>query len=329
MNPYSILNVNKNASDEEIKKAYKKLALKYHPDKNINNKEFAENKFKQISEAYQILSDKNKRFEYDNLGKVNYSFITPESLFNNLFKDIDPELSSFLTSTYNNINEAINSSENGNINEILSNLNGENIIKNGLEVLKKYWVNNPSKKKNTLGVNNIYNIDFTNLKSENKIILSIEDFFKDSELSINIIKNDKSNIFKLKTEFSNQNIILDNINYKFILLDQKNDKYHRINSYDLLININIGMIDYFEGFYLILSYLDISIERSINLFKNKTLIIMIENKGFPIWSENKRGNLYLQFSIISKNRLHPKPLSSYSIESNKFSYIVNNLNLYE
>jgi curved DNA-binding protein len=64
---YDILGVKKNASEEEIKKAYRKLALKYHPDRNQGNKE-AEERFKEVSEAYAVLSDKKKRQEYDAVG---------------------------------------------------------------------------------------------------------------------------------------------------------------------------------------------------------------------------------------------------------------------
>jgi len=69
---YQLLGVKKNATDDEIKKAYRALAKKFHPDKNKGNKE-AENKFKEISEAYAVLSDKEKRAQYDRLGAEAFS----------------------------------------------------------------------------------------------------------------------------------------------------------------------------------------------------------------------------------------------------------------
>ena len=64
---YNILGVSKQASQDEIKKAYRKLAVKYHPDKNPDNKD-AEARFKEISEAYDVLGDPEKRQKYDSLG---------------------------------------------------------------------------------------------------------------------------------------------------------------------------------------------------------------------------------------------------------------------
>ena len=66
---YAALGVGENASDGEIKKAYRKLALKYHPDKNPGDKK-AEEQFKKISEAYYTLGDDKRRKEYDNLKKA-------------------------------------------------------------------------------------------------------------------------------------------------------------------------------------------------------------------------------------------------------------------
>lgn len=70
---YSILGVSKNASDDEIKKAYRKLAKKYHPDLNKGDKS-AEEKLKEVNKAYEILSDKQKRAQYDQFGSTDQNF---------------------------------------------------------------------------------------------------------------------------------------------------------------------------------------------------------------------------------------------------------------
>lgn len=69
---YEALGLKKGASDDEIKRAFRKLAIKYHPDKNQGNKE-AEEKFKEINEAYQVLSDPEKKARYDQYGSADFN----------------------------------------------------------------------------------------------------------------------------------------------------------------------------------------------------------------------------------------------------------------
>jgi len=67
---YKILGVPRNASDEQIKKAYRKMAMQYHPDRNPGNEQWANQKFKEINEAYGALGDPQKRKQYDQFGTV-------------------------------------------------------------------------------------------------------------------------------------------------------------------------------------------------------------------------------------------------------------------
>ncbi len=94
MDYYEILGINKSSTKIEIKKAYRKLAMKYHPDKNPGNAE-AEEKFKQINEAYQILSDDEKKAVYDQYGKeglegrgykTDFNFNDIFDMFNDMFE---------------------------------------------------------------------------------------------------------------------------------------------------------------------------------------------------------------------------------------------------
>ena len=100
---YEVLGVSKSADDSEIKKAYRKLAMKYHPDRNQGDAD-AEVKFKEASEAYAVLHDKEKRSAYDqfghaavdgNTGQGGFGFDFNSSAFQDIFEDFFGDSSFF------------------------------------------------------------------------------------------------------------------------------------------------------------------------------------------------------------------------------------------
>jgi DnaJ-class molecular chaperone len=116
---YSILDIPKTASSDEIRKAYKKLALQYHPDRNPGNKEECEEKFKLISEAYTVLSNDDKRRNYDMMGgecsfddMMDGDLNDPFSVFNDIFQQ---HMNQFMNMQYE---------DDINVGDIFSNMSG-------------------------------------------------------------------------------------------------------------------------------------------------------------------------------------------------------------
>ncbi len=101
---YEVLEISKSATLDEIKKAYRKLALKYHPDRNPNNKHESEEKFKEVSEAYEVLSDQDKRARYDKFGHegIKSAFGSSGFDWNNFthFSDIEDIFGDFFGSIF-------------------------------------------------------------------------------------------------------------------------------------------------------------------------------------------------------------------------------------
>uniref|UniRef100_A0A8C8U5H9 DnaJ heat shock protein family (Hsp40) member B2 n=1 Tax=Peromyscus maniculatus bairdii TaxID=230844 RepID=A0A8C8U5H9_PERMB len=90
---YEILDVPPSASADDIKKAYRKKALQWHPDKNPDNKEFAEKKFKEVAEAYEVLSDRTVPSQPETGGMgpgFTFTFRSPEEVFREFFGNGDP-----------------------------------------------------------------------------------------------------------------------------------------------------------------------------------------------------------------------------------------------
>jgi len=108
-NYYEILGIPKNSQQKDIKKAYRKLAVKYHPDKNKENKELAEKNFKKVNEAYSVLSNKEQKDIYDKYGKNGLengggmSHANAHEIFSTFFGNNDPLQSFFNNSAFSGV----------------------------------------------------------------------------------------------------------------------------------------------------------------------------------------------------------------------------------
>lgn len=153
---YKILEVDKNADDETIRKSYKRLALKYHPDRNKENQEEATQKFKKISEAYDILGNKEKRKEYDLYGSGENSIGIPFStqnandIFAQFFSGSMPNMSFSTSSSSESIQTSTVIKGNKKITTKITNRNGQ-IVR---EVIEEELGNNNN-------VNSNFNFTFS------------------------------------------------------------------------------------------------------------------------------------------------------------------------
>lgn len=298
---YKILKISKNATKDEIKKSYRKLAIKYHPDKNPNDKE-SENKFKKIADAYSILSDEKKRKEYDMFGNQNeninfhHSNIDPNIIFNNFFSNSNSSNVQFSFSnndsyTFNNLeSNPFDFFNNGIFNNDFFNKNSNNvrnIKRNSYKKIIKYRIKKGTK---------ILTINLNN-KSKNNMIGIIFDYNNDkyivelcedkTYISINyenILQLLKCKIHNLKNniELNNKEGIIEGYyNNKYVV--KVEEKYYKLNIKNLIIDNNelvkiyglknnynlngkLGLIkEYDNGKYI------------IQLENNKTIKILVDN----------------------------------------------------
>lgn len=314
---YSILELNKNATPDEIKKAYKKFAFKYHPDRNIDNKEASEKKFSEINEAYSILSDPIKKREYDMYGEnVNNNNVSYSSNFGNQFRMFNNIFYKHVSDFVNN--KMYNNSEN-NLNDILNKLNKSPPSVN--KPPEPPPVKPPVKPQ-----------DKPPEKPKEQIInksFDIKDIYEGviKEVEINLIRRIKTNENKIiykninkkfKIPLKGREIFIENwgnhINgYKkpadllIIINDLPNEKFKRFGNYNLFIIHYIKINELPKENLLIIELpnekkLDVNVN-IIELLKDTNKLIKIENKGFPyiIDNEVKRGDLYIKVEIIIDN----------------------------
>jgi DnaJ-class molecular chaperone len=311
---YNILNLNKFSTNEEIKKSYKKLALKYHPDKNQDNEE-CKNIFQEITEAYSVLSDEDKRKKYDMFGVEDNDLCfseDPFKMFNQIFKD---HLNQFKNMHYEN---------NFDIGDVINELSGVNI--GNIFDIPKVHVQVHSINK---GNNNIKDIleDFKNNAKNNEKNKLIEEIIDDIIIHVDvdikeIYNKRKRKIQYEKKKFKKGKIVKKKINLDINLYDKEiilkgngnetenkkgdvciylhcNDKlFTRINEYDIYYQKEIKFKDYYLNKDVSFELPNIEIIHLNNVNGNK--LLKIKNKGLPYIKDDEylNGDLYFMLCVV-------------------------------
>jgi len=277
---YKILEVNSNASDDDIKKSYKKLARKWHPDRNNENSEKSEKKFKEISLAYTVLSDPNERRKYDmrkftpEHTRRDFSFNEADNLFNNIFS------SNLNNPSFNRPHHPFN-------HNFHNNYKKKKIQKSDLLVtLKELYTGVKKKIKITRKI-----LEYNNIVNSSKI------------LEIDILPGWKDGT---KITFENEGdvdiVTKETYDLVFIIKTMPHNLFKR-NGNDLIIEKEISLLESLCGLTYTFQYLD-ETELQIDLsdqiiqygFQKK-----LYGKGMPIRKNNSFGNLIINFTIKYPN----------------------------
>lgn len=291
-NPYTVLELtdSNNITKEDIKKAYKRLILKYHPDKNKDQD--TTDKFKEIQIAYEILSNDDKKKEYEKLSsqeKIKY-YDTLKSLITKKYPKINDYLNFIIENIYDS-NEI-------NLKKDLEDLNFNSIYNNFINKMPQVFDKIPSQSK----MNKPYVIDI-NIKG--KIKANLEDIYlnnfenlmidRETKDPINIFVPLNENFYILKNEGE---IGINGIHGDIIIEIESDNSYENFTKIDkdLYVELQIPLYNYIYGGTIKFINID---NKEFILDHNSLLtnnIIKIPEKGFIIENE-KRGYMYLICNI--------------------------------
>lgn len=175
MDYYQVLGINKKSSSNEIKNSYKKLAVKYHPDRHLDTKikKECEEKFKQVSEAYQVLSDFEKRQKYDLFNQIDFDdFQNPSDIFKSIFESLPSEYIQSYNIFFDNI---LSSPELELTNKVFQKYDPENKYFNSIKNIMQFVHHNINNNSNNNPNNNSNNNNSLNRDSYHNINRSKED----------------------------------------------------------------------------------------------------------------------------------------------------------
>jgi len=322
MNYYEILNLKPNSTKNEIKKAYHKLAIKYHPDKSNNSEN--EELFKKISEAYSVLSDENKKRQYDSTGITDIDMTNPLEMFHNIFNNFKADnnfnsdnfevnlygscdfsqgmfnpnnlmnsekMNNILPDMFNTFTSVITGNENNDDNPMKTNL-----VKTFMNVTKNIINNHNNSDYNTTVKNNhLDNNHSDNNHSDNTTA-------KNNHLDNNHLDNNHSDNTTAKNNHLDNNHS-DNTMAKNNHLDNNHlDNNHSDNKpKEIFISKEFSLKDFYNNkkkkfnYYRLENNEKIKDSIIINLVLNEKLIV--ENKGHNIKNYKEKGDVIFFFTL--------------------------------
>ncbi|CAK7332797.1 unnamed protein product [Dovyalis caffra] len=295
---YNILKLNRNATEEDMKKAYKRLAMKWHPDKNPVNKKDAEAKFKLISEAYDVLSDPNKRQIYDLYGEEGLKSFDqgppPNTNVGASFRFNPRDAEDIFA-------EFFGGGGSGGVGKghFRNNNNGNNY---GAEVNRKAA---PVESKLFCTLEDLYK----GTRRKMRISRSVPDDFGKPKTVEEILKIDIKPGWKKGTKITfpekgNQEPGITPADLIFVV-DEKPHPVFKRDGNDLVVNQKISLLEALTGKTIELTtldgrYLTIPVTDIVKPGQE----VLISNEGMPISKEpNKRGKLRVKFDVTFPSRL--------------------------
>ena len=319
MDYYNILGLNKNCTQDEIKKAYKTLALQYHPDRSTQNKEYNEKRFKEISEAYQILSDTDLRYKYDNNFTYNRDFINPILLFTNLFTKLYPEILGYLDIIgRGDYRELIEKMENSCINDLLS-----FPIELFIHILKKQESLNKQRRDNIEKIPKQIKFSLREGKADIKkvqIEIDLEYYYRHpfKRIILNLKKRsnmDNRGLIDVEREFI-LNLTLEEQLFEFggnedltnlypgdilfVIKDKEHNTFKRHNQYNLIYECNINFTEFVRGFMYKISHFDKDINIDIKEPWKSFMVYKISGYGMKNFDNNTFGDMIIKIIIGPK-----------------------------
>jgi len=267
---YKILGINRNASEEEIKKAFRKLAHVHHPDKSGGN----EAKFKEASEAYTVLSDKKKRAQYDTFGSAG-----SQGGQGSGGAGFDPSGFGFDFSGFGNAGF-----DTGDLGDILSSIFGGRRVRRGRDIAVDIEL---SFQESVFG-------------AERKVVINSK-FVKQKEVSIGVPPGiDDGQMIRL----TGQGEILEGgvPGDLYVKVHVRKHPYLRKEGYNLIMDLEIKLTEALLGAEKVIHTLDGEITLKISAGTKHATILRVKGKGVPT-SAGKRGDLYIRISVQIPDRI--------------------------